>query len=52
VALWSSISLLFATGFESLEAYVAFRRLARIPVEFEYEADHERAERHEALKRA
>jgi hypothetical protein len=36
VALWSAISLLFSTGFESLAKYIAFRRLTRIPVEFEY----------------
>jgi hypothetical protein len=37
VALWSAISLLFSTGFESLQYYIAFRRLANVPIKFHYE---------------
>jgi hypothetical protein len=36
VALWSAISLLFGTGYHALYKYIAFRRLASIPIEYEY----------------
>jgi hypothetical protein len=36
VACWSALSLLFSTGFESVLDVRAFRRLSRIPIEFEY----------------
>jgi hypothetical protein len=35
---WSAISLLFSQGLESLRDFVAFRHLAKIPIEFEYAA--------------
>jgi hypothetical protein len=46
VALWSAISLLFESGFNTLGNYAAFRRLARMPVLFRYDAQLTSGRRH------
>jgi hypothetical protein len=52
VSLWSATSLLFSTAYESAHNYMAFRRLAHIPIEFDYKSAGTSAERLKKMKRA
>jgi hypothetical protein len=38
VSLWSATSLLFSTAYESARNHIAFRRLAHVPIEFDYKS--------------
>jgi hypothetical protein len=52
VALWSATSLLFSTGYASIRDYLAFRRLAYMPIEFDYKFAAANTDRRKHLKRA
>jgi hypothetical protein len=51
VSLWSGTSLLFSTAYESTRNYLAFRRLAHIPIEFDYKSTGTQADREKRVKR-
>jgi hypothetical protein len=52
VSLWSATSLLFSTAYESAHNYMAFRRLAHIPIEFDYKSMGTSTEPLKKMKRA
>jgi hypothetical protein len=52
VSLWSATSLLFSTAYDSAHNYIAFRRLARVPIEFDYQSAGTSTERLQKRERA